>query len=101
MRIDAGNPLLETQAPTIDRTPSQSAANSAQTGGVRNSDEASFSAGNTISTLASQLEGLPDVRQDRVAALKQAIETGQYRVSDAQIAGALQAQLLPTGSSDQ
>ena len=40
--------------------------------------------------LASQTSTVPDVRQDRVALLKSAIQAGTYNVSNAQIAVAMQ-----------
>jgi flagellar biosynthesis anti-sigma factor FlgM len=100
MRIGSSQPLLEPQAATIDKPASSSDAVSQKTGATENSDGVSFSTGTTVGDLVSRLQALPDVRQDRVTALKQAIESGKYRVSDGQIAGALQAQLLQAGSAN-
>jgi flagellar biosynthesis anti-sigma factor FlgM len=58
-------------------------------------DEARFSVdGEKVQQLKADLSGLPDLRQDRVVALKQAIEEGSYNVSDQQIAQAMSSELL-------
>ena len=46
------------------------------------------------------LQTLPEVRNERVEALKEAIQKGQYRISDSKIADALQNQLFRAGSSN-
>lgn len=59
------------------------------------SDQVKLSAdGETIQHLTANLGGLPDVRQDRVAALTQAIGQGNYQVSGSQIAQAMTSDLL-------
>ncbi|MGK0441349.1 MAG: negative regulator of flagellin synthesis FlgM [Pseudohongiellaceae bacterium] len=40
----------------------------------------------TLKKLEAQLADLPEVNEDRVAALKSAIESGEYQVNDKQIA---------------
>jgi len=58
-------------------------------------DQAQFSVdGETVQQLKTDLAALPDLRQDRVAALKQAIEAGSYNVSGQQIAQAMSSDLL-------
>jgi flagellar biosynthesis anti-sigma factor FlgM len=58
-------------------------------------DEVQLSVGGEkIQQLKAHLTGLPDMRQDRVTALKQAIDQGDYRVSDQQIAQAMSSDLL-------
>lgn len=44
-----------------------------------------------LATLASQL---PEVRQERVQALRQAVKSGHYQASPGQVAGALVAHLI-------
>ena len=39
--------------------------------------------------LASQVNQLPEIRQDKVAALQRAVQAGNYHVTPAQTAGAL------------
>lgn len=48
----------------------------------------------TIHQLVSQLNQVPDVRQDRVNALRSEIESGQFQRSIDQVAGAVVTQLL-------
>ena len=58
-------------------------------------DEVQFSVdGDKVQQLKTELAGLPDSRQERVAALNQAIEQGRYNVSDQQIAQAMSTDLL-------
>ena len=59
------------------------------------SDEVQFSAGGEkVQQLKANLNNLPDVRQDRVAALRQSIQDGSYSVSSQQVAQAMSADLL-------
>jgi len=44
--------------------------------------------------LKSDLDGLPDLRQERVAVLRQVIEAGSYKVPSQQIAQAMSSDLL-------
>ena len=97
MKIDGSNPFPETQSATFRRTNTSPGTESNEVSENAGLDGASLSTGSSVSALAAQLQQMPDVRQDRVAALKQAIESGQYQVSDEQIADALQAQVF--GSS--
>jgi len=50
-----------------------------------------------VQTLKAQLDQLPDVRQSRVESVRQAISNGSFKVSPAQIAGAMLAS--PGGTS--
>jgi anti-sigma28 factor (negative regulator of flagellin synthesis) len=42
-----------------------------------------------VQQLASQVSQLPEIRQDKVAALQRAVQAGTYQVTPAQTAGAL------------
>ena len=54
------------------------------------SDKADLSSeAQQFSRLSSQIANVPEVRQDRVASLKSAIQSGSYSVSNAQIAQAM------------
>ena len=65
---------------------------------VRGQDRASISAeARQVSELRTELSGLPDIRQHRVEALRQAIQEGSFQVSDKQIADALLSDWLPGG----
>jgi len=53
-------------------------------------DQAQFSADSqTIQQLKAQLSQVPEVRQDRVNALRQAVSSGSYQVSDQQLSDAM------------
>ena len=47
-----------------------------------------------VQRLKSDLDGLPDLRQERVAVLRQALEAGRYKVPNHQIAQAMFSDLL-------
>jgi len=93
MRID----LTTNSMPELER--SQSSASSAKTGqsptnGVpANADDvAQLSTGSdAIANLRAQLNQVPDVRQQRVEYLRQAISAGQFAVSPDRIADAMLA----------
>jgi flagellar biosynthesis anti-sigma factor FlgM len=58
-------------------------------------DQAQFSVDSgKVNQLKADLASVPDVRQDRVAALQQAIAAGNYNVSSQQIAQAMSSDLL-------
>jgi flagellar biosynthesis anti-sigma factor FlgM len=97
MKIDGSNPFPETQSSTFRRANTSQGTESNEVSGNADVDGASLSTGSSVSALAAQVQQMPDVRQNRVDALKQAVESGQYQVSDEQIADALQAQVF--GSS--
>jgi negative regulator of flagellin synthesis FlgM len=99
MKIDGSNPFPETQSTTFQRANVSGGTESNEVSETPDADGASLSTGSSVSALAAQLQQMPDVRQERVAALRQAVQSGQYQVSDEQIADALHAQLLGTGSS--
>lgn len=48
----------------------------------------------TIRSLRKELDRVPDVRTERVAALKKVVQEGRYRVSNEQIAGAMYSELF-------
>ena len=53
-------------------------------------DKAEFSSdAQMFAKLSGQISSVPDVRQDRVASLKQAVQNGTYNVSNQQIAQAM------------
>ena len=73
------------------------AAGSQNTVGAGNSasyaiaeDQAQLSGAHTqVDALAAQASQLPEIREDRVLALKQAVESGRYSASPEQVAGAV------------
>ena len=75
---------------TIGSAPSQNQGGAA----ALSSDLAQFSVdGGKVQQLKTDLAAVPDVRQDRVAALQQAIASGSYSVSGQQIAQAMSTDL--------
>ncbi|HXY78130.1 MAG TPA: flagellar biosynthesis anti-sigma factor FlgM [Candidatus Acidoferrales bacterium] len=52
-----------------------------------------------VAALAAQASHLPEVREERVQALRQAIQSGHYQVSPEKVASALMVQMVgqPTG----
>lgn len=95
MKIDASLALPENVGPqrvgTTGPSPSQNQGERVDL----TPDEVQFSVdGEKVQQLKADLSGLPDLRQDRVVALKQAIEEGSYNVSDQQIAQAMSSELL-------
>jgi len=99
MKIDGSNPFPDTQSATFKRTNVSPGTESNEVNATPDTDGASISNGTSVSALAAQLKQMPDVRQERVAALRQTVQSGQYQVSDEQLAAALHTQLLGKGSS--
>lgn len=57
-------------------------------------DETQFSADSSrIDQLKAGLSSLPEVRQERVSALRQAIAQGTYQVTDQQLASAMYSEI--------
>jgi negative regulator of flagellin synthesis FlgM len=58
-------------------------------------DEVQFSIDREkVQRLKLDLDGMPDLRQERVAVLRQALEAGSYKVPNQQIAQAMFSDLL-------
>jgi flagellar biosynthesis anti-sigma factor FlgM len=96
MKIDASQVFPEGMG--LQRTSTTGGASASQGSAGKagiSSDQVKLSAdGEAIQQLTGNLDGLPDVRQDRVAALTQAISQGSYQVSGRQIAQAMSSDLL-------
>ncbi len=95
MKIDA--PLSFPKSLEPDRAgstgPSQG-SNQADRVGL-SQDEVRFSVdGEKVQQLKAELTGLPDVRRERVEALKRAVNDGTYQVSNEKIAEAMFRDLL-------
>ena len=90
MRIDAALPLPENQPTSTVANSGSSVQHNRPASASSGLDQAKLSVDNgTIQTLKARLSQLPEVRQDRVDALRQAISKGSYRVSDQQLADAI------------
>ncbi|MGC2447992.1 MAG: flagellar biosynthesis anti-sigma factor FlgM, partial [Candidatus Sulfotelmatobacter sp.] len=73
---------------------SSQAANSASNQAEVGQDQTRFSGAHAqVQALAAQAVQLPEVRQDKVDALRQAIQSGQYQADPQQTAGALFTQM--------
>ena len=95
MRVDGPIYLPENLQPQkVDR--SRSGSNQNQASGVSsNQDRAQLSVDRgRIDQLKVNLASVPEVRQDRVEALRQAMGSGNYQVSDQQLAEAIHSELL-------
>jgi flagellar biosynthesis anti-sigma factor FlgM len=60
-------------------------------------DQAQLSGAHTqVDSLAAQASQLPEIREGRVLALRQAVESGQYSPSPEQVAGAVVDSMIST-----
>jgi flagellar biosynthesis anti-sigma factor FlgM len=98
MRIDgnqAAQPLPESGRPTNPSPASGDAGSSASS--PLGEDQAQFSGSQAqVQALAEQVLQFPEIRQEKVNALRQVVIGGNYQVSSKQVAGALFAHLLVT-----
>jgi negative regulator of flagellin synthesis FlgM len=88
MKIEVNSPTIS-QLPT-DRSPkavSSSKINEAQSVTEDRTTFRSDSA--SVQTLTSQALNSPEVRQDKVDALRQSVASGEYKIDPAKIAGAI------------
>jgi negative regulator of flagellin synthesis FlgM len=100
MRVDGPIPLPENVQPQkVERARAGSNQNS--TAAVPSSqDQAQLSVSSEkIGQLKATLASVPEIRQERVAPLRQAINDGSYQVSDQQLADAIHSDLV-TGDSN-
>ncbi len=96
MKINSTNAYPELQ-PTDAQRPKGSAAEEArETPGAPDPDDATTlaSSQHTVQSLAARLANVPEIRQQKVTALRQAVQNGRYRVSDQQIAQAVYTVML-------
>lgn len=98
LRIDPDQMLPGTQATATEGVGSagSSAAPKTSSGASQiQSDHADLSSdGVTYTKLSSSLASVPEIRQERVAPLRQALQNGSYQVSNQQIAKSLQQDYL-------
>lgn len=101
MRIDPQNPATGAAgASGIDNAQAAQTKNSQRAALPEPNDTVQLSSGQaTVRQLVSQLDQIPDVRQEQVSALRSAIDSGQYNPSNAQVAEAVAAQTF--GVSEQ
>ena len=94
MKIDSNFEPQAGQGPTgagaAGGTGATQDARYSQTSQSGTTDKAEFSSdAQMFAKLSGQVSSAPDVRQDRVASLKQAVQNGTYNVSNQQIAQAM------------
>ena len=97
MRVDASVSLPENLQPnkvSSSGFPAQQGSAAAVNSGQ---DQAQFSVDSqTIQQLQASLLQVPEVRQERVEALRQAVSSGSYQVSDQQLSDAIGSDPLAT-----
>ena len=96
MRVDAPLSFPEDLQPQqkVARTGSSSQPNRSAPADS-GQDQAQLSADSvTIQQLKSQLARVPEVRPERVEALRQAVSSGSYQVSDQQLGNAIASDML-------
>lgn len=95
MRIDGALPLPE-NVQTQKAANSGSSASPSRPASIGSSwEQAQLSLDNqTMQQLKANLAQVPEVRQERVAALSQAVSSGAYQVSDQQLSDAIGSDLL-------
>jgi flagellar biosynthesis anti-sigma factor FlgM len=90
MRIDLNAPIPEAPDPAQSTKSPQTAASNSSSEGLTGADSAQISQyQGRIQELASQVNQFPEIRQDKVAALQRAIQSGSYQVTSAQSAEAM------------
>jgi flagellar biosynthesis anti-sigma factor FlgM len=96
MRVDAPLSSPENvQTQTVERSGSTAQQQGRSAPVASGQDQAQFSVDNdTIQSLKATLSQVPEVRQDRVDALRQALSRGSYQVSDEQLSDAMGSDLL-------
>ena len=95
MRIDPKIASQNLQVNRPDEVQSATAKGTKTAGAGQPNDTVQLSSGQaTIRQLVSQLNQVPDVRQEQVNALRAEVQTGQFQRSKDQVAGAIVSQLL-------
>jgi flagellar biosynthesis anti-sigma factor FlgM len=96
MRIDSnqgGQPAAASERQGASTQASTSSAASAGSG--LNGDQAQLSGAHAlVQALAAQAAQLPEVRGEKVSALRQAVQSGNYHLSPESVAGAVFSHLL-------
>ena len=95
MRIDAPLPLPENLQPHKVARSGSSTQQSRPAPVDSGQDQAQLSVdSDTVQQLKANLSQVPEVRQERVNALRQAMSSGSYQVSDQQLSDAMGSDLL-------
>ncbi|HMD83916.1 MAG TPA: flagellar biosynthesis anti-sigma factor FlgM [Terriglobia bacterium] len=95
MRVNGPLPFSENMQPDKVGRSGSSTQQSHPSRVNSDQDQAQLSVDNgTIQQLKSSLSQVPEIRQDRVDALRQAVSNGSYQVSDQQLSDAIGSDLL-------
>ncbi len=95
MRVDGALPVPENMQPDKVGRSGSSTQQSRPAPVNSGQDQAQLSVDNdTIQQLKANLSQVPEVRQERVDALRQAVSNGSYQVSDQQLSDAIGSDLL-------
>jgi len=96
MRIDFQIGPQPAAQPERDRTPTASGADHPSAAQVAaGEDQAQLSGGHIqVQGLAAQAAQLPEIRQEKVESLRQAVQSGQYHSNPEKVAGALLGHML-------
>lgn len=90
MRVEGNSAWNAIDTVGLESTESTGRPPSTNTRDSVSGDEANFSAeAQRMTSLQQAVAATPDIREDRVAQLRQSIQQGTYQVSDEQIAGAM------------
>ena len=94
---------IDPNVPTSNSGPSEHVSDSKSTGSARSGagvEQRGQLAGDSasISALATQLGNFPSVRQERVQAVRNAVQSGTYKVDSSQVAQSMLGDLFGTGS---
>jgi flagellar biosynthesis anti-sigma factor FlgM len=104
MRINSGMPAdFAVEAGRSTKSGGTTAAHAADSHETAGADTTALSTGqDRVSTLISELRNVPEVRQEKVDALRAAIQRGEHQVAPEQIAAAMyrdMASLTSAGSA--
>ncbi len=95
MRVDGALPVPENMQPDKVGRSGSSTQQSRPAPVNSDQDQAQLSVNNdTIQQLKANLSQVPEVRQERVDALRQAMSNGSYQVSNQQLSDAIGSDLL-------
>ena len=95
MRIDLHYGPQQTPEASPNRTQGPAGTASSVPSTASGEDQAQLSGAHIqVQALAAQAQQLPEVREERVQALRQAVHSGQYQADPEKIAGALVAHMV-------
>jgi flagellar biosynthesis anti-sigma factor FlgM len=97
MRIDlnpSSQPLSETNRGNTPNAATAASSSSSSAPGTGEDQAVLSGALVQVQALVAQASQLPEVRQERVSALRQAVQSGTYQASPEQVAGAVFAHML-------